>query len=82
MGAGDYRTSPNSNNNYTAVLAPDGGLWFGGINGISRFDGRGWRTYHTRDGLIEKHGYSLAIAPDGTIWVGTENGVSCSGAVE
>ncbi len=81
-GAGDYRTQPNSNNIYSAVSELNGAVWFGGIYGVSRFDGRVWRTYHTNDGLIEMHGYSLAIAKDGTIWVGTENGVSHSRITE
>jgi ligand-binding sensor domain-containing protein len=30
-----------------------GNLWFGTRNGVSRYDGFGWRTYSEDDGLVD-----------------------------
>ncbi|MBE2214029.1 MAG: hypothetical protein IAE82_09180 [Opitutaceae bacterium] len=60
----------------TALLvAADGALWAGTVDGLSRFDGSGWRTYrHVPDdpASLSSNGIA-ALAQDGSgrIWVGT-----------
>jgi ligand-binding sensor domain-containing protein len=55
----------------------DGALWVGtNEGGVSRFDGKTWRTYTTADGLAGNQVNTIAVAPDGAVWVGTLNGAS------
>jgi ligand-binding sensor domain-containing protein len=58
------------------VVAPDGALWFGTWDGVSRFDGQTWTTYTTKDGLTNDSVEAIAVAPDGALWFGTGGGVS------
>ena len=56
-----------------------GAVWFGTKNGLTRFDGAGWKTYTTADKLA--HNTVNAIAFETTshgpeIWVATDDGVS------
>jgi ligand-binding sensor domain-containing protein len=67
------------NPNYVLAIAttPDGAKWFGTWGaGLSRFDGKSWKTYTARDGLGGNFVHALAVAPDGTLWAGTDGGAS------
>jgi ligand-binding sensor domain-containing protein len=68
------------NENYVFSLAIDreGSKWFGTWGGgASRFDGTGWRSYTTDDGLAGNIVYAIAVDPaDGAIWFGTNHGIS------
>ncbi|NOU00097.1 MAG: regulator, partial [Gallionella sp.] len=44
--------------------------------GVSRFDGKRWRNYSTKDGLAGDIVYSIAQEPNGVLWFGTNNGLS------
>jgi ligand-binding sensor domain-containing protein len=59
-------------------IAPDkdGFLWFCTGEGISRFDGYGFKTYGVTDGLPDRDVRSLIQARDGTFWVATGCGLS------
>ena len=46
-------------------------------HGAFSYDGRSWRTYTARDGLLSNEVNSVAIGPDGRKWFGTARGV-CS----
>ena len=52
-------------------VAPDGAVWFSTYDGISRFDGKHWKTYTTADGLPSGSYWRTAVAPNGDLWVGT-----------
>ena len=55
-------------NDVTSIaVTPDGALWFGTWQGISRFDGEAWATY-TIEGPTETEVESIAVAPDGALW--------------
>jgi len=69
----------NANPNYVLALAVDQAdhKWFGTWGaGLSRFDGKYWKTYTKKDGLGGNFIHTVAIDPKGTLWVGTDGGVS------
>jgi PAS domain S-box-containing protein len=52
------------------LLDPQGRLWVSGDNGLSRWDGRQWRTFTVRDGLAANQPYFLCNGRAGRIWFG------------
>jgi ligand-binding sensor domain-containing protein len=67
------------NPNYVLSIATtgDGAKWFGTWGaGLSRFDGKTWKTYTAKDGLGGNFVHALAVDKDGTLWAGTDGGVS------
>ncbi|WDT81682.1 MAG: hypothetical protein MPW14_08170 [Candidatus Manganitrophus sp.] len=62
---------------FTMKKDPRGVHWFGTNNGgISRFDGKSWKTYLPSDGLADFWVYGIDFASDGTTWIATWDGVS------
>jgi ligand-binding sensor domain-containing protein/signal transduction histidine kinase len=47
-----------------------GNIWASGDNGLSRWDGRSWRTYRTEHGLAANQPYYLFGDATGRIWFG------------
>lgn len=71
--------TPTYNPNYvfSIVVAPDQSVWAGTWGGgVSRFDGKRWQNFTTRDGLAGNIVYSIAQEPSGVFWFGTNHGVS------
>lgn len=68
------------NPNYIVSLAidADGVLWCGTWGGgLSRFDGKTWKTYTVKDGLPGNHIFMLKIDDkDGKLWIGTNRGLA------
>ena len=68
------------NPNYIVALAVDrdGVVWAGTWGGgLSRFDGKAWKTYTTAEGLPGNHVSMLHVdRVTGALWVGTNNGLS------
>ena len=67
------------NPNYIVALAVDrqGVVWAGTWGaGLSRYDGKAWKTWTTAEGLPGNHVSMLHVDPSGTLWVGTNNGLS------
>jgi len=79
-----HRTTPGKeaegyNPNYILAAAVDSGnnKWFGTWGaGLSRFDGKNWTTFTTRDGLSGNFVSDILVDRDGTLFVATEGGVS------
>lgn len=74
-----YTTSNGlSGNSVTAIYeSPDGELWVGSYNGVSRLNGSSFTSFTTaEDGIIE--GPVIAISYDfaGDLWIGGPNGYS------
>lgn len=68
-----------SNPNYVMSLTIDhaDNKWFGTWgSGLSRFDGKSWKTYTAADGLAGNFVFSLAVDKKGVLWAGTNKGVS------
>ena len=68
---------PNPNFVISIAVDNNNNKWFGTWGaGISRFDGRAWKTYTKDDGLGGNFIHAIAVESDGTLWAGTEGGVS------
>ena len=67
-----------SNNIVTAIYEEaGGGMWFGTLGGgVSRYDGEGFVTFTTKDGLANDSVVAIHGPPDGAIWIGTGGGIS------
>jgi ligand-binding sensor domain-containing protein len=61
---------------YGVLFDPKGTMWVATWKGVSRFDGKGFKTYTTDDGLIDKWVYTLSRDRKGAFWFGTEGGVT------
>ena len=67
----------NPNYVFSMLAAPDGTIWAGTWGGgVSRFDGRNWVSYSTKQGLAGNIVYSMARDAKGVFWFGTDQGVS------
>ena len=67
------------NPNYIISLAvtDDGVVWCGTWGGgLSRFDGKTWRSYTVKDGLPANHIFMLYKGTDGQLWAGTSRGLA------
>jgi CheY-like chemotaxis protein/signal transduction histidine kinase/ligand-binding sensor domain-containing protein len=56
-----------------------GHLWASGDNGLSRWDGKIWKTFTTKDGLADNEPYFICEDRMGRIWFGyhSSRGVTC-----
>ena len=67
------------NPNYVVALEVDrdGVVWVGTWGGgLSRYDGRAWKSYTTHEGLPGNHVFMLHLDPRGRLWAGTNNGLA------
>jgi ligand-binding sensor domain-containing protein len=67
------------NPNYIVALAVDdeGVVWAGTWGGgLSRYDGKAWKTYTVDDGLPGNHVFALHIDARKRLWIGTNNGLA------
>ena len=53
-----------------------GYVWFGTLDGLSRYDGERFVDYTTDDGLPDRMIWSIAEDRRGGIWIGTRQGVA------
>lgn len=69
--------SYNPNYVVSSVVDQKNHLWIGTLGGgLSRFDGKSWKTYSTKDGLSGNMIHALTIDSKGIMWIGTDGGVS------
>jgi PAS domain S-box-containing protein len=59
---------------YTITQSPDGYLWIGTAAGLSRFDGKKFKTYYRRDGLGGNVIKCSTLDKDGNVWFGHYSG--------
>ena len=67
----------NENYVFSLMIDPEGVKWFGTWGGgLSRFDGKEWKNFTTRDGLSGNVVYAITPDPAGGFWIGTNHGIS------
>lgn len=73
-----YTTADGLPSNYVTDVAqaPDGGLWFATLGGVSHLNEARWTSYTEADGLVDDAVQAIAVTEDGTVWAGTTEGVS------
>ncbi|MCP4149700.1 MAG: hypothetical protein GY757_18280 [bacterium] len=54
-----------------------GYIWFGSNNGLNRFNGRFFKKFTVKEGLVNNYVLSIKGDRKNNIWFGTGNGVSC-----
>ena len=75
----DEQGNDTYNENYVFTIHIDrhGNKWFGTWGGgASRFDGKTWKSFSTKDGLPGDIVYAIEEDSLGQIWVGTHRGLS------
>ncbi len=65
--------------NSRLLVDGQGTVWASGDRGLSRWDGRGWKTFTTKDGLADNQPYFLCKDRNGRIWFGyhSSRGLAC-----
>ena len=78
MGLKGINVAYNPNYIISMVVDHNGVVWVGTWGaGLSRFDGKKWRTYTMADGLPGNHIFSLyEDKTTGQLWIGTNNGLA------
>jgi ligand-binding sensor domain-containing protein len=56
-----------------ALTSANGEIWIATASGIASYNGGGWRTYTTADGLASNDVRALAIGNDGGPWAGYDD---------
>ena len=54
---------------YDAIQDKEGFMWFATENGLSRFDGKNFKTFTTRDGLPDNEILKLFLDSKGRLWI-------------
>lgn len=77
QGLEDVQVAYNPNYVVSLEVDDEGNVWTGTWGaGLSRFDGRTWRTYTVADGLPGNHVFALGRDGQGRIWAGTSRGLA------
>ena len=59
------------------AIDKQGGVWFGGKNGVVVKNGSQFTAYNADNGLTDNGVTAIVVGSDGAVWVGTGNGVAC-----
>src|SRR5262245_33615708 len=54
---------------YDAIQDKEGFMWFATENGLSRFDGKHFKTFTTKDGLPDNEVLKLFVDSKGRVWI-------------
>ena len=78
QGLSNIQVGYNPNYIVSLTMDADGVLWCGTWGGgLSRFDGKSWKTYTVKDGLPGNHIFMLKVDDkDGKLWIGTNRGLA------
>lgn len=77
QGLTDIKVGYNPNYIISMVADEYGNVWCGTWGGgLSRFDGRTWKTYTVKEGLPGNHIFMLYKAPGEDMWIGTSKGLA------
>ncbi len=75
----NYNTKSGLANSFVNIIiqSPQGYIWFGTQGGgISRFDGKEFKSFTKEDGLISNDVTALCEDKNNNLWVGTAEGIS------
>ncbi|MFC1750376.1 two-component regulator propeller domain-containing protein [Pseudomonadota bacterium] len=76
QGLQDVNSAYNPNYVISMAVEENGTIWAGTWGaGLSRFDGKAWKTYTTSDGLPANHIFMLYLDTQGELWIGTSKGL-------
>jgi hypothetical protein len=73
-----FNTGNGLADNFVQAIAADPygkHVWFGTKGGVSVFDGTGWTTFTTKDGLISNNILFIMIDKNGIVCLGTDKGL-------
>lgn len=78
QGLGSIQVGYNPNYIVSLAMDAEGIVWCGTWGGgLSRFDGKTWKTYTVKDGLPGNHIFMLRVdEKDGKLWIGTNRGLA------
>lgn len=78
QGLSNVQVGYNPNYIVALVVDADGNVWCGTWGGgLSRFDGKSWKTWTVKDGLPGNHIFMLRLDDkDGKLWIGTNRGLA------
>jgi ligand-binding sensor domain-containing protein len=77
QGLKNIKVGYNPNYIVSMVVDDKGIVWCGTWGGgLSRFDGKNWKTYTTKEGLPGNHVFMLKQTKDGKLWIGTNKGLA------
>jgi len=77
QGLSDVKVGFNPNYIVSMVVDEEGVVWAGTWGGgLSRFDGKTWKTYTVKDGLPGNHVFMLHKSRGGPLWIGTNKGLA------
>ncbi|MCF6256429.1 MAG: regulator [Gammaproteobacteria bacterium] len=83
QGLSDIKVGYNPNYIISMIVDEDGVVWAGTWGaGLSRFDGKTWKTYTVKEGLPGNHIFMLHKSPGGEMWIGTNKGLARPNANE
>lgn len=60
----------------SAVAVEDKAMWAGTYFGLSRYDGRSWRSYSTQDSGLASDFINFMRTKGGAVWIATDQGFS------
>jgi ligand-binding sensor domain-containing protein len=77
QGLSDIKVGYNPNYIVSMTVDEDGVVWCGTWGaGLSRFDGKTWKTYTVKEGLPGNHVFMLHKKAGGEMWIGTNKGLA------
>jgi ligand-binding sensor domain-containing protein len=77
QGLSDVKVGYNPNYIVSLIVDEEGVVWAGTWGGgLSRFDGKTWKTYTVKEGLPGNHVFMLSKKPGGEMWIGTNKGLA------